>query len=75
MSEGDIAMDFLNGLDDNRYADIKVEIINDVAKGAIKQPKTLNDIYLLASRRLVAKKTTNSRQLVCNSRQCNATQK
>ena len=60
MSDGDIAMDFLNGLDDNRYAEFKVEIINDIAKGAMKQPKTLNDVYLLASRRLVAKKTTGS---------------
>ena len=60
MSDRDIAMDFLNGLDDNRYAEFKVEIINDIAKGAMKQPKTLNDVYLLASRRLVAKKSTGS---------------
>ncbi len=39
MSDGDIAMDFLNGLDDNRYAEFKVEIINDIAKGAIEDPE------------------------------------
>ena len=60
MRDADIAMDFLNGLDDNRYAEFKVEIVNDIAKGAMKQPKTLNDVYLLASRRLVAKKSTGS---------------
>ena len=56
----DVAMDFLNGLDNLRYSDFKVDIINDIAKGAIEQPKTLNDIYLLASRRLVTKKNTNN---------------
>jgi hypothetical protein len=45
MSDRDIAMDFLNGLDDNRYAEFKVEIINDIAKGSMKQSKTLNDVY------------------------------
>ena len=39
ISDGDISMDFLNGLDDNRYAEFKVEIINDIAKGAMIQPK------------------------------------
>ena len=36
MSDGNFAMDILNGLDDNRYAEFKFEIINDIAKGAMK---------------------------------------
>jgi hypothetical protein len=56
MKPEDVAMDFMNGLDDARYADFKVEIINDIAKGSVEQPKDKTVIYLLASRRLTTKK-------------------
>jgi len=56
MGEKDIAMDFLFGLDDNRYADFKADIINDMAKGIMSQPMDLNAMYLLASRRVVVQK-------------------
>jgi hypothetical protein len=42
-------MDFLYGLDNNRYADFKAELVNDLQKGIFMQPKTLNEVYLLAS--------------------------
>jgi len=51
----DTAMDFLYGLDNNRYADFKAELVNDLQKGIFTQPKTLNEIYLLASRRVVVR--------------------
>lgn len=44
MEKADIALDFIRSLDDARYAEFKVEIINDIAKGAMKEPKTLNSI-------------------------------
>ena len=51
----DTATDFLYGLDNNRYADFKAELVNDLQKGIFTQPKTLNEIYLLASRRVVVR--------------------
>jgi hypothetical protein len=51
----DTAMDFLYGLDNNRYADFKAELVNDLQKGIFTQPKTLNEIYLLASHRVVVR--------------------
>jgi hypothetical protein len=48
-------MDFLFGLDNNRYVDFKAELVNDLQKGIFTQPKTLNEIYLLASRRVVVR--------------------
>ena len=55
MSDEDIAMDFLNGLDPARYDDFKVEVINDLAKKTLKAFTTVNEVYLLASRRVVKK--------------------
>jgi hypothetical protein len=51
----DPAMDFLFGLDNNRYVDFKAELVNNLQKGIFTQPKTLNEIYLLASRRVVVR--------------------
>jgi len=51
----DIAMDFLYGLDNNRYAEFKVEIVNDLQKGTLLPIKDLNKMYILASRRVVLK--------------------
>jgi hypothetical protein len=56
LDEADVAMDFLHGLDDSRYADFKVSIINDIDRGAIVAPETVNQMYLLASRHLVVTK-------------------
>ena len=52
MSDTDVAMDFMNGLDDHRYAGFKVDLINDIGQGSMKVPATLNDMYMLASQRL-----------------------
>ncbi len=46
-------MDFLYGLDNNQYADNNAELVNDLQKEIFIQPKTLNEIYLLASRQMV----------------------
>jgi Mg-chelatase subunit ChlI len=52
MEDGDIALDFMYGLDNARYAEFKAEIVNDAAKVI----KDLNEMYVLASRRVVVKK-------------------
>jgi len=52
----DVAMDFMYGLDNARYAEFKVEIVNDLQKGTLTpQIDDLNKIYILASRRVVVK--------------------
>jgi hypothetical protein len=51
----DTAMDFLYGLDNNRYAEFKAELVNGLQKGIFTQPKTLNEIYLLASCQVVVR--------------------
>jgi hypothetical protein len=56
MDETDVALDFLHGLDDTRYADFKVSQLNDIDRGAIEVPSTVNKMYLLASRHLVVTK-------------------
>ena len=49
-------MDFMYGLDNNRYAEFKAEIVNDLQKGTISgQIVDLNKMYILASRRVVVK--------------------
>jgi hypothetical protein len=55
MDETDVALDFLHGLD-TRYADFKVSPLNDIDRGAIEVPSTVNKMYLLASRHLVVTK-------------------
>jgi hypothetical protein len=56
LDDKDIAMDFMYGLDNSRYAEFKAEIVNDIAKDIMKEPDDLNMIYVLASRRVVVKK-------------------
>jgi hypothetical protein len=56
MDETDFALDFQHGLDDTRYADFKVSLLNDIDQGAIEVPSTVNKMYLLASRHLVVTK-------------------
>jgi hypothetical protein len=52
----DIAMDFMYGLDNTRYADFKAEIVSNMQKGALTtQIDDLNKMYILASRRVVVK--------------------
>jgi hypothetical protein len=51
----DTAMDFPYGLDNNCYAEFKAELVNNLQKGIFTQPKTLNEIYLLASHRVVVR--------------------
>jgi hypothetical protein len=47
----DIAMDFMYGLDNARYADFKAEIVNNMQKGTLRtQLDDLNKMYTLASR-------------------------
>ena len=57
----DIAMDFMYGLDNNRYAEFKAEIVNDLQKGILtNQIADLNKMYILASRRVVVKTNKDS---------------
>jgi hypothetical protein len=52
----DVAMDFMYGLDNSRYAEFKAEIVNDLQKGTLTtQISDLNKMYILASRRVVVK--------------------
>ena len=51
----DIAMDFFGGLDNARYHDFKVGVINDLSKGTMKPVETLNAMYMLAAGFLVSK--------------------
>jgi len=52
----DIAIDFMYGLDNARYADFKAEIINNLQKGTLTtQVDDLNKMYILASRRVVVR--------------------
>ena len=44
----DVAMDFLHGLDNTRYAKFKAELKNDRAKG-VDTPRTLSDMFHRAS--------------------------
>jgi len=57
----DIVMDFMYGLDNSRYADFKAEIVNDLQKGTLTtQIADLNEMYILASRRVVVKDSKTS---------------
>jgi len=52
----DVAMDFMYGLDNGRYAEFKAEIVNDLQKGTLTtQIDDLNKMYILAGRRVVVK--------------------
>jgi len=59
-NEEDRAMDFLESLDKSRYGEFVVEVINDIAKGSMQPPKTVNEVYVLANTRLIVRKSTNS---------------
>ena len=59
ISDDQVAMDFLYGLDKSRYAAFIEEILNDLAKETMKPLKDLNQIYVLAATRIVVK--VNSR--------------
>ena len=48
MSSTNVEIDFMNGLDDLRYAEFKIELINDIEQGSIKVPATLKEMYMLA---------------------------
>lgn len=51
---GDVAMDFMNGLDNGRYARFAADLQNDRAKG-IAFPGTLNEMFQRASTFVVVK--------------------
>jgi hypothetical protein len=53
----DIRMDFLYGLDNSRYAKFKAEIVNDIQKGILTQPK---DLYIMASRWVVVRNSKDT---------------
>ena len=53
-------MDFLESLDKSRYVEFVVEILNDITKGAIKEPAIVNEVYNLASTRLIANRSHRS---------------
>jgi hypothetical protein len=52
MSDTDMAIDFMNGLDDHRYDGFKVDLINGIGQGSMKLSATLNKMYMLASQKL-----------------------
>jgi len=56
-TEEDRAIDFLEGLDKSKYGEFVVEIINDIAKGSMKPPKNVNEVFILANSRLVVRKS------------------
>ena len=61
-SQEDMAMDFMYALHGGRYGGFVAEIINDVAKGAINQPKDVNAVFLLANTRVVVSKSGSQNQ-------------
>jgi hypothetical protein len=52
-------MNFLDGLDNGHYMEIKKAILNGMTAGSVTLPSTLNEMYLLATQWL---KTTGSTQ-------------
>ena len=46
------AMDFLSSLDDSRYADFKVEYMNDLAQKKVKPFRNVAEVYEIAKSRL-----------------------
>ena len=56
----DQAMDFLESIDKLRYMEFVMEILNDIAKGAIAEPATVNEVYNLASTRIIANRSHRS---------------
>jgi len=64
-TDADVAMDFMYGLDNSRYAEFKAEIMNDMQKGTTLNLDDLNKMYVLASRH-VAKLQIMNQQLVAD---------
>jgi hypothetical protein len=58
--ESDQAMDILEGLDKSKYGEFVVEVINDVAKGSMSPPKSVNKVFVLANTRLIVKNKGNN---------------
>eukprot|EP00557_Chaetoceros_sp_GSL56_P005694 CAMPEP_0176500028 /NCGR_PEP_ID=MMETSP0200_2-20121128/13286_1 /TAXON_ID=947934 /ORGANISM="Chaetoceros sp., Strain GSL56" /LENGTH=1532 /DNA_ID=CAMNT_0017898575 /DNA_START=170 /DNA_END=4768 /DNA_ORIENTATION=+ len=58
--EADRAMDFLEGLDKSKYGEFVVEVINDVAKGSMKPPQSVNEVFVLANTRLIVRNKSNN---------------
>jgi hypothetical protein len=52
----DVAMDFLESLDKTRYGEFVCDILNDIAKEVMKEPKNVNEVYVLANTRVTMKK-------------------
>ena len=48
----DVAMDFLQSLDNSRYSGFKVSFMNGISMGSIQAPKSLNDVYNKANQRV-----------------------
>ena len=63
LPDSSIAMDFMERLDDNRYGQFKIDIINNIAQGSMAAPPTLNSMYMLASERLTLGKRGSSQTL------------
>jgi hypothetical protein len=54
-SDADVAMDFMYGLYNGRYAIFKAEVVNNMQKGSSVSLDDLNKMYVVASRRVVVK--------------------
>jgi hypothetical protein len=60
-SPADVAMDFLYGLDKASYGEFKAEVVNNMQKGLAVDLDDLNKMYVLASRRVVARTGKDAR--------------
>ena len=45
MSDTNVAMDYMNGLDNHIYARFKVDLINNIGQKSVKVQATLNEMY------------------------------
>ena len=63
MSEKDVAMDLIHGLDNARYAGFKKDFLNSLTSKKMEQPKNLNEMYLLANQWLTTTTKTHPRGL------------
>jgi hypothetical protein len=61
-------MDFLYGLDNSMYAEFKADIVNNIQKRILTQPKDLNAMYIMASRRVVVRNNKDNLGEASNNR-------
>jgi hypothetical protein len=60
MNDKDAAMDFLTGLDDGRYAEFKVEYMNDLSRQKVEAFESVAEVYEAAKSRLSVSLSRNN---------------